>query len=794
MHRLNDSKKLVREEQTLDENGEVVKKFKKYVDVSSELTQRLSEDFLYRVKTDWRDFHKSNPPPSKRHKRFVTDAETYREAPEASVALKYCHTAINKSKCPINVARFSPEGRWLITGSQLGEFTLWSANDFAFNRIITAHEKAIRCMRWSNGGEFMITGDLDGTVKIWNPSIRMLSEKHRAHSGPVRGLRFAPLDTKFVTCADDLAIKIWDFETGKEERTLAGHGFDVKAVSWHPSKSLVVSGSRDNQCRLWNPRTGTCLRTLTGHKNTVSCVEFNPINDNWFVSTSRDQTIHLWDLRMMRDDDGTGKSLHSSYVHSWAAHSAEIYCASWHPVHPELLVSGGYDGSMNYWYVGGAESEPEKLASVPAAHEGAIWSLDWNPMGHVLASGSNDHTSKFWTRMDPGSGRRSFYKGYQRDTSEIDVLKGGVESVSEAASRALELTPDKVVERLEKTTIPGLDDPELGPETKPSFIVLPEPEFEFAALHYAGEGGGRGATDERELREGVGADRGGGHLHDRGGGGRRYERGGGDGDHRGERPAPRHAAGGTPTRTLAEIPGPRVRGRVTKWDLKGWGFIEPFDLKIPQSVFFHGNDIEQGYGGRFALGDVVEFTPSEEENKKSGQMQVKAKYVVHTSHLVGVNRNERRGGGGVGGRGGYGGGHAQQPPQHQRRFDDRREGHQQPQHRREERRYDDRRRDDRRRDDRPRDDRFRDDRHRDDRHRDDRRDDRRRDDGGRGSGSGGRRGASDVLSSLPADQVKVLRQLLDLGETPEVRTMLKQWNLTFGELRAALGGSGGGRR
>ncbi|KAK4336841.1 hypothetical protein RND71_044164 [Anisodus tanguticus] len=36
------------------------------------------------------------------------------------------------------------------------------------------------------------------------------------------------------------------------------------------------------------------------------------------------------------------------------------------------------------------------------AHDSVVWSLDWHPLGHILASGSNDHTCKFWTRNRPG--------------------------------------------------------------------------------------------------------------------------------------------------------------------------------------------------------------------------------------------------------------------------------------------------------------------------------------------------------------------------------------------------------
>lgn len=48
-------------------------------------------------------------------------------------------------------------------------------------------------------------------------------------------------------------------------------------------------------------------------------------------------------------------------------------------------------------------SECEKpLGSLVGAHEGLCLSLDWHPVGHILASGSLDNSVRFWIRQRPG--------------------------------------------------------------------------------------------------------------------------------------------------------------------------------------------------------------------------------------------------------------------------------------------------------------------------------------------------------------------------------------------------------
>ncbi|KAF7634761.1 hypothetical protein Mgra_00005795 [Meloidogyne graminicola] len=107
------------------------------------------------------------------------------------------------------------------------------------------------------------------------------------------------------------------------------------------------------------------LHCLHDHKNSVMAVQWNK-NGNWLLTGSRDHVIKLYDVRMMREvQTFRGQAL------------------AWHPVHERLSVSGGGDGALGYWLV----NNDRELALLEQAHDMAIWTLEWHPLGHILATG-----------------------------------------------------------------------------------------------------------------------------------------------------------------------------------------------------------------------------------------------------------------------------------------------------------------------------------------------------------------------------------------------------------------------
>lgn len=257
-----------------------------------------------------------------------------------------------------------------------------------------AHDSAVRAMVWSHNDSWMASSDHTGTIKYWQINLNTV-KAFQAHKEPIRGLSFSPTDAKLASGSDDSTIRIWDFQEAREERMLTGHGWDVKCVDWHPYKGLIASGGKDNLIKLWDPRSGSELTTLHGHKNTILGLSWNR-NGNWLLAGSRDQVLRIYDVRTMKE------------LQSFKGHKKEVNCVKWHPVHEDLFVSGGADGSIYYWLAN--QSTP--VGALESAHDSNVWSLDWHPLGHILCSGSNDHATRFWTRHRP------------TDTLDDDYIKG----------------------------------------------------------------------------------------------------------------------------------------------------------------------------------------------------------------------------------------------------------------------------------------------------------------------------------------------------------------------------------
>ena len=132
----------------------------------------------------------------------------------------------------------------------------------------------------------------------------------------------------------------------------------------------------------------------------MNTVEWND-NGRWVLTASQDNLLRLWDVRRLEKP-----------LRKMRGHDCAVTSAKWHPHHRELFASADYHGGLKFWLA----SLDEPIASVAnskfeggAGHESGVFAMAWHPMGHMLATGSNDNFTKFWTRPRPGE--KTEFKG-----------------------------------------------------------------------------------------------------------------------------------------------------------------------------------------------------------------------------------------------------------------------------------------------------------------------------------------------------------------------------------------------
>ncbi|NJK38634.1 MAG: protein kinase [Oscillatoriales cyanobacterium RM2_1_1] len=184
-------------------------------------------------------------------------------------------------------------------------------------------------------------------------------------------------------------------------KCLKGHMASVETMAIGPGGYLLASGSRDQTIHLWNLKTGQLLHRFLGHHNTVKSVTISP-DGRRLVSGSLDRTILAWNLNFRRMADQFFSHSGSPYSHRCGA----IYAVAYSP-DGKLVASGSADHSIKLWNQRNGELLCRlrehldivlSIAFVPFSREEQPGKLDVDspPFTSLFASGGADGLIKIW--------------------------------------------------------------------------------------------------------------------------------------------------------------------------------------------------------------------------------------------------------------------------------------------------------------------------------------------------------------------------------------------------------------
>ncbi|MCZ6795237.1 MAG: protein kinase, partial [Planctomycetota bacterium] len=157
----------------------------------------------------------------------------------------------------VRVARFSPDGRFVLTESFRGV----QLHDAADGKLLLGSKERY----WNPGGSAMFSPDgkyvvgasVSGAVTLWSVDP---PEEVRQFSGIDRSspLMFGPGGKLLVgrTDSDNDILGLWDVESGNRLLTFLGHEENITSLAFHLDGRRLLSGSGDGTARIWDATLG----------------------------------------------------------------------------------------------------------------------------------------------------------------------------------------------------------------------------------------------------------------------------------------------------------------------------------------------------------------------------------------------------------------------------------------------------------------------------------------------------------------------------------------------------------
>lgn len=173
---------------------------------------------------------------------------------DSFVVKKHLKASDKSARC----ISINPIEREFAVGYSDNFIRVFSLQTLGLNYTINAHKLSVFTVAYSPDGRFLLSGSRDAHLRVWDVENKyQMQESIVAHMYAINHITYSPDEKYFATGSMDKSIKLWDAEAFKLLKVIdkarhAGHGTSVNKLLWTNFQSQLVSGSDDRTLSVWD--------------------------------------------------------------------------------------------------------------------------------------------------------------------------------------------------------------------------------------------------------------------------------------------------------------------------------------------------------------------------------------------------------------------------------------------------------------------------------------------------------------------------------------------------------------
>ncbi len=114
------------------------------------------------------------------------------------------------------------------------------------------HNDVVNSARFSSDGKWVVTASEDYTAQVWDAQTGQPVGQPMKHKGAVFSASFSQDSKWVVTASQDKTARVWDAQSGQPVGQLMKHEDGVNSASFNLDGKWVVTASADHTARVWD--------------------------------------------------------------------------------------------------------------------------------------------------------------------------------------------------------------------------------------------------------------------------------------------------------------------------------------------------------------------------------------------------------------------------------------------------------------------------------------------------------------------------------------------------------------